>query len=119
MWSLGHVCAPGEDDINCHCDWRVEIYKCQEETALYYIIIVNMIISALGFVLGKSLFLYLLKAFCGKCTQSVKTFLACVHKNLIHVHFYRHRNYILPGHHQRASIFRNQPRQRMFTSEAD
>lgn len=52
MWSLGHVCAPGEDDINCHCDWRVEIYKCQEETALYYIVIVNMIISALGFVLG-------------------------------------------------------------------
>ena len=72
MWSLGHVCAPGEDYINCHCDWRVEIYKCQEETALYYIIIVNMIISSLGFILGK-LLLYLIKAFCGKYTQSVKT----------------------------------------------
>ncbi|CDH50233.1 hypothetical protein RO3G_00644 [Lichtheimia corymbifera JMRC:FSU:9682] len=58
MWSLGHVCAPGEDDINCHCDWRVEIYKCQEETALYYIIIVNMIISALGFVLGTGIIYY-------------------------------------------------------------
>ncbi|KAI8138694.1 hypothetical protein BJV82DRAFT_630197 [Fennellomyces sp. T-0311] len=36
----------------CHCDWRLTIYDCEEENAMYYIYIVNIALSGLVVAVG-------------------------------------------------------------------
>ncbi|KAI9310432.1 hypothetical protein BX666DRAFT_2006059 [Dichotomocladium elegans] len=50
--SMGLHCS---NDI-CHCDWRIQITDCVEETNLRIINTVNIIISSLAFILGSVIF---------------------------------------------------------------
>lgn len=42
------ICVDGK----CHCDWRVRIYDCEEEHAMYIIYIINAAFSALVTLMG-------------------------------------------------------------------
>lgn len=46
--TLTHHCVEQE----CHCDWRLSIYGCTEETAMYYVYIVNIALSGLVVAVG-------------------------------------------------------------------
>ena len=37
----------------CHCDWRLSIQNCEESLPMWYINIVNIVISGLAILLGK------------------------------------------------------------------
>ncbi|KAI8330080.1 hypothetical protein BC941DRAFT_187539 [Chlamydoabsidia padenii] len=51
--SLGRRCI-GQ---NCHCDWRLTIYGCEEQTGAYIINMINIGMSALASLVGKFLIL--------------------------------------------------------------
>ncbi|KAI9315829.1 hypothetical protein BX666DRAFT_2122144 [Dichotomocladium elegans] len=46
--NLTHHCV----DAVCHCDWRLSIVNCEEATAMYFIYIVNIALSALVVAVG-------------------------------------------------------------------
>ncbi|KAI9245207.1 hypothetical protein BDA99DRAFT_528255 [Phascolomyces articulosus] len=42
----------------CHCDWRITLQDCEESTAMYYVNIINIIVSALCAILGIGLLIH-------------------------------------------------------------
>ncbi|KAG2224296.1 hypothetical protein INT45_012864 [Circinella minor] len=45
-------------DEVCHCDWRITLQNCEEHHAMYIINVINIIVSALGCIIGIGLLIY-------------------------------------------------------------